>query len=236
MRLDAFLSLYSREESVYVRKAIQNGTSFAISKGIPFLYEGNLPLRDTVLLSSFALSSRESSKELYISALEAALMNLEVVVYGERKGLSAVLKGVEDGKGRVHAVFSSGLSYVKEKDMETVRRVLLTGGSIISSSALSSSRQEARWLLPSLSSVSVSVVGGMAISSSHPLIAMLDEGKDIAILRSSLKSRAGRLLATEGCPVVDSFSSFASGEKCIVYKVKNGRFSFLGEQYDFLLC
>ena len=107
MRLDAFLSLYSREESVYVRKAIQNGTSFAISKGIPFLYEGNLPLRDTVLLSSFALSSRESSKELYISALEAALMNLEVVVYGERKGLSAVLKGVEDGKGRVHAVFSS---------------------------------------------------------------------------------------------------------------------------------
>ena len=66
--------------------------------------------------------------------------------------------------------------------------------------------------------------------------AVLDEGKDIAILRSSLKSRAGRLLATEGCPVVDSFSSFASGEKCIVYKVKNGRFSFLGEQYDFLLC
>ena len=186
MNYSEFILLYNGSERESVRNAIRNGAGFALSSGVPFLYYGNLPSSSPILLASFSLGSYENSREIYISSLEAVSLGHEIVAYGEYRALLAAIKGAEDGNGRIHCVFSEGLESLRFRKAGVIRRILLTGGSVISSSCLFSSRTEARFLITSLSSSALAVVGGSKLSASHPLIEMLDSGKDIFLLRSSL--------------------------------------------------
>lgn len=216
---------------------IERGASFAIISGIPVLFYGNLPKRDAILIASYAKRQDESARELYVSSFEASLEGFEIVAYGELGAIEAVLRGAEDGAGRIHLISSIGLSRFRTMNRSLCMRILLTGGSIISSAAVGSSRNEARYLCTVLSRYALAVIGARYLPLQHPLLQMLDEGKEIAILLTSLASKAGRDIAFSGCPVASSFSAVYSDSRYIVYPSPHGRFSFLGFRYDFMrLC
>ncbi len=230
MKMNGIRSLYEKEEAEAVYSELMSGASFALTYGVPMIYRGNLP-SSAVLLAAFSIGSVYGQKELYVSALEAALNGCELIAYGEWSSVNAIIKGVEDGNGKVHLVSSQGMTKLRKHQEWTMRRILLTGGSVISSTAERTSRREARYLLSCLSSAALATVGGYSVSSSHPLVQLLDDGKDVAMLRSSLSSKAGRFFALEGCPVVSSFSMYFESS-CIVYQSENGRFNFMNERYD----
>ena len=232
MRTDAFLALYEDRERDEAARMIESGTGSAIANGLPFLYKGMLPESEALLLASFSAFSTEAERELYISAFEASLNGFEIIAFGERNGVYAVVKGVEDGGGRMSLIVSEGLSWFSSRNTSLLRRVLLTGGAVIAPNAISKNREAARYLSYILSHAALAVLGGNGLSEKHPVRMLLDEGKEIALLRSSLQSRAGRLLVSEGCPLADSFASWYGLTRYYVYRTQYGRYDFKGEKYD----
>ncbi len=209
-----------------VRREIEAGASCTVIDGVPVLFYGNLPSSPSVLISSFSISSEATARELYISALEASLDGYQVVSEAYDEGSYSVLRGTEDGGGHLHLVLSSPLSFFRTRHNARMRRILHSGGSVMST-ALPSARDAAIWLSSRLSDAAVAAVG----CSETPLRLMADEGKDTAILRSSLATLPGRRLAAEGCPVVDSFSAFRFQPSSIVHPDPSGPWSFLGVRY-----
>ena len=232
MTADEFLFLFDGEEKERVRIEIDNGISFAIIGGVPVLYMGNLPSLGAIMISSFNTSTLSGAKELYVSSLEASIDGVEIVTYAECYGPSSVLRGVEDGEGRLHVVSALGIRKFIEGNKDRARRILVRGGSIITPGAGIYDRKRAEYVASRLSISSLSYMGGEYLHPSNPVLSMLDDGKDVSILRSSLQSRAGRKLASEGCPVSSSYSSFSEFAGNIVYHSDKGRFSFLDERYD----
>ncbi len=229
----AFLSLFSTVERSIAEKAIDDGASHALVSSCPVLYYGTLPSHG-LLLSSLGADTRGTGRELYISALEAALSGVEIISYASGKGQLSVLCGAEDGEGRIHLIPADGINRFLSFSKDRMRRVLLTGGSVIFPSISGRDPSLALSLSSALSDAALVSLGngfGKYVSS------MLDEGKDAALLRSSLSSRDGRRLALEGCPVVDSFSMCFSAAKAVAHPHPEGRFSFLSERFDALrLC
>ncbi len=232
MKIESFLFLFDRKDRESIQREIENGVSFAVIGGVPVLYMGNLPEQSLVMISSFGTSTLAGAKELYVSTLEAAIDRVEIITYGDNSCPSSILQGIDDGGGRLHFVSAAGIRRILERSIGKVRKILLSGGSIISSSAIGYDRTKAEYLVSFLSSSVLSYVGARHLHVSNPLFRALDEGKDVSILRSSLQSRAGRRLASEGCPVSSSFSSFSEFSGNVVYHSEEGRYSFLDERYD----
>ena len=97
----AFLSLFSTVERSIAEKAIDDGASHALVSSCPVLYYGTLPSHG-LLLSSLGADTRGTGRELYISALEAALSGVEIISYASGKGKLSVLCGAEEGEGRIY--------------------------------------------------------------------------------------------------------------------------------------
>ncbi len=225
------IGLFREDDREAVRNEIRRGASAALISGRPVLWHGTLPQQDAVLLASFSLLSEETAAAFYVSALEAALDGFGIVTEADGIGMSSVLRGAEDGEGRLHLASAEGISVYRTNHPERMRRVLLTGGCVISTTASGYDVRGARELAVYLSSSAIAAIGRHP-SDAEPVIRMADSGKDAAILRSSLETAPGRKLAKEGCPVADSFSSFRSQPDHIVFQSPSGRWSFGGKRYD----
>ena len=225
------ITLFREDDREAVRREIMRGASAGVISGRPVLWHGTLPQQDAVLLASFSFLSEETATAFYVSALEASLDGFGIVSEADGIGMSSVLRGAEDGEGRFHLVTAEGISVYRRNHPERMRRVLLTGGSIIATTASGYDARGARELASYLSSSAIAALGRYH-SDAEPVISMADSGKDAAILRASLETAPGRKLAKEGCPVTDSFSSFRSQPEHIVYQSPAGRWSFGGKRYD----
>ena len=113
-----FSLLFPDDMRAELLRAEDDGIGFAIIDSIPVFYRGVLPKDKCVLLVSF-LSSERVLCDMYVSALEAALSGIDIVSIGDRGGMLSVIRGAEDGEGRMHMVISEGMrSYEKKLWME----------------------------------------------------------------------------------------------------------------------
>ncbi len=225
-----FISLFDLNTRKEVSAELDDGAMMAVISCHPVLYRGTLPSSDALLLASCGYSDK-IGEEMYVSALEASLSGVEIISEANAAGQLSVLRGVEDGEGRLHVVTAVSLSTYINAYPERARRILLTGGSIISAGTEKRDARAAWSLSAFLSSHAfVSVLG----YGWKEVLSMLDDGKELAITRSSLTTHVGRRLALEGCRVADSYSGAFSSSGCIVYPAEDGRFSFLGKKFDYL--
>ncbi len=198
-------------------------------EGISFAYRGTLPSGKGVMLASQRLSlSHDERKALYLSALEASLSGFDIITIGMRGGLYSVLKGAEDGGGRLHLVSCERMDVLEKRRKERVIRTLLTGGSVISADDGSRARERAAEIAISFSSAIVTTELGTVAGNA------LDRGLECSILRSSLYMDDARHAACEGAPVVDTFSSFLAFPKCIAYQCDSGIYGFGRERFGIL--
>ena len=194
-----------------------------------FLYHGTLPRARCVLISSEArFHSEQERLSLYLSALEAALAGCEVMTIARRGGMFSIIKGVEDGQGRLHSVSSSSMELVERRFSERALMVLGTGGSLMAAEDDGAGEDAAIEAALSFSSVLITTGRGRLMTSA------LDHGIDVAVLRSSLSSEAGREAARDGAPVIDTFSSFMSLPSLYAYRSADGRYGFGSERFDIM--
>ena len=170
----------------------------------------------------------EERRAIYISALEAALSGFGIVTLALSGGLFSLIKGAEDGGGRIHIVTAEGLDDYRRKREERMRRVLLTGGSVISPFRHGYGKDEAIEVSLSLSSALITTGCGRLMQSA------LDNGIDTAILRPSLARSAARKAAEQGAPVIDTFSSFLAFPSRIAYPDENGEYRFGTERFGII--
>ena len=224
-----FIGLFERESGDDEERARRDGIEKGIIDGIPVYYRGSLPSEPAVLIATDReFLSYDERLALYLSALEASLSGYSVITIARRGGLSSVLRGVEDGKGRLHAVSEEGLRVMEEKRLRKLRRIMLLGGSAISSGLMEGNREAAVETALSLS-LCLITTGRSCI-----LTRALDRGLDAAVIRSSLSRKEGRRAAGEGCPVIDTFSSFSAFPKCIAYHDEAGPYGFGTERFGIL--
>lgn len=193
--------------------------------GSSVIYLGQFPEEKALMISSercYLLPMER--RALYLSALEASLSGFDIVTLALRGGLYSVLKGAEDGGGRVHAVSSEDLAVLERERMGKIQRILLTGGSLI----VPDDPQAAAAIAVSLSSALISTGNGCVMSCA------LDSGLDCAVLRSSLARRSGRKAASEGAPVIDTFSSFLALPPAIAYPDVDGLYRFGDERFGIM--
>lgn len=193
-----------------------------------FLYRGTLPSSRCVLISSESrFHSDQERLSLYLSALEASLSGLEVMTIARKGGMFSIIKGVEDGGGRLHAIAAASMDHVLKRFPERVAMVLGTGGSIIAPEDVEGEDLSIEAAL-SFSSVLITTGRGRLMTSA------LDRGIDVAVLRSSLSSEAGREAARDGAPVIDTFSSFLTLPSLYAYRTADGRYGFGSERFDIM--
>ena len=228
-----FSRLFPSEIEKDIERAKDDGISFALIDSVPVFYRGVLPERKGVLLISF-VSSKTVLADMYVSALEASLSGEEVVSIADRGGMLSVIKGTEDGEGRLHMVLSEGLRNYEREHGWKLRRILLTGGSVISPVLHGSDIRSSRSIALSLSSSLITASSGSYPRSDDLLLSALDAGLDVAVLRSSLTEEAMRMIVREGCPAVSSFSGSVALPKAIAYPSMHGSYGFHGSRFDIM--
>ena len=238
MELNAFLDSCPPEEKAGFYSEIELGASYCMIGNSPVIFHGRLPSAGkSVLLASFSCMSRSIATSFFVSAFEAALSRIDVITKADGDGMSSVLCGTECGCGRLHVIATSGLADFRRRFPERMARILRTGGSVAALSPYGERRRDCLMLAQHLASSALFAAGNEVSDSQHPIFSMLDDGKEIALLRSALEHPLSRRLASSGCPVTDSFSSFVSFPSHIVYPCEAGRFFFLGTRYGFMsLC
>ena len=230
---DHFISLFPGDAADELERAEDDGICRSMAGPIPFFYRGELPSSKGVLIVSF-MSTGSVIRDIYASSLEAAASGVDIISIGDRGGMLSVIKGAEDGNGRVHMVVSEGMRSYEERHGWKLRRILLTGGSVISPLLWGRDEMAARSIAISFSSSIIAAAGGRRLQPSHAIIQALDEGVDVSILRSSLTEEAMRSLAYEGCPVVDSYSSSVMLPRVIAYPLENGGYGFHGSRFGIM--
>ena len=228
-----FSLLFPDDMRAELLRAEDDGIGFAIIDSIPVFYRGVLPKDKCVLLVSF-LSSERVLCDMYVSALEAASSEIDIVSIGDRGGMLSVIRGAEDGEGRMHMVISEGMRSYEKNYGWKLRKILLTGGSVISPLLWGRDEGLARSIALSLSSSAIMAAGGKRLPGTHPLISAIDMGLDTAVLRSSLTEEAMRNIVREGCPAVGSYSSFVEYPQAIAYPSENGYYGFHGSRFGIM--
>ena len=228
-----FISLFRSEPADELERAEDDGIQTGMIGSFPVFCRGVLPEAKGVLIVSF-VSTERIIRDIYASALEAALSGVDIISIGDRGGMLSVIQGAEDGGGRVHMVISEGMrSYEREYGWK-LRRILLSGGSVISPLLWGRNEEAAKCIALSISSSMVAAAGGKRLKSSHAIIQALDAGLDVSILRSSLTEESMRTIAREGCPVVCSYSSSIALPRAIAYPSEDGSYGFHGSRFGIM--
>ena len=197
-------------------------------EGKDFLYLGTLPSPRCVLISSESRFHTEKERlSLYLSALEASLADFEIITIARHGGMLSVIRGAEDGNGRLHAVTSDRIEFMEQMFPERAAMVVATGGSIMAPE-VEGGEDDAIEAALSFSSVVITTGRGRLMT------AALDRGIDVAVLRSSLSSEHGREAARDGAPVIDTFSSFLMLPSLYAYHSDAGRYGFGSERFDIM--
>lgn len=218
--------------SGYINQAKWQTKDIGFSK---IYFYGDLPKRKCIYISSSSKSGKENRKYLYSSALEAAMMDIDVAFIPSGGISDPIENGVLDGEGRYHIILPKGLLRAHRK---TISRAILFGGSVISGTLEKDFSIENLVLAKYIAStIADSLVIGERVSDSqygYYILNMIDDGKDVAVLKSSLGSKFLNSLVTEGCPAINSFSDFMINPSCFVYPSDKGRYSQDGFCFDII--
>lgn len=233
MQSDDFKMLFPRSMREEIEKAEDDGIRTGLISSIPVFYRGELPETKGVLLLS-SVTTERVIRDMYVSALEAAISGEEIISIGDNGGMLSVIRGAEDGDGRIHMVISEGMRDYERKHGWKLRKILLTGGSIISPCLTGRSGPESREIALALSSSMIAAASGNRLRSIHLIPSALDMGLDVSVLRSSLTEKAMRNIVMEGCPVVDTYSSSVRFPRAIAYLHSSGSYGFRGSVFDIM--
>ncbi len=203
--------------------------------GFPVLYYGELPKDRCVYISSSSSMDSETEKYLYASSLEAALMGYEVIYIPTLKKDDPIKNGVFDGKGTLHAIIPFGLYRSNKRD---ISQIIIHGGSVISESledSFSLERLERAKLIASAFADSIVVGERLWLKRIGEYIEQsLDNGKDVAVLKSVLGSHYLNDLVLNGAPAITTFSDFIINPPLFIYPHENGRYSQKGFCFDII--
>ncbi len=193
-----------------------------------FFRKGRMPGGGKRVLFLPYLTDKATAEALYVSALEAALSGYEVISIAEKGGSSSIIAACLDAESPLHLFIASGIKEFMESYPQQLRRIMLSGGSIISAGLCSGDADAARDGLLSSGQIAVAVA-----SAENPLIqSAIDMNLDLYILRASLTSAYMKRLYREGCPVISSFSAIQERPGCIVYQEDGGPYGFLGKEFS----
>lgn len=191
--------------------------------------KGNPPISKCIMVSSMRINlSYEEREAMYLTSLEAVLSGYDVATFALKGGMYSVLRGVEDGGGKLHLVSVEGLSILENRRRAKLNRVLLTGGSVLSPEIDGCSFDGALKIALSISDALITTESGCLFRI------FVDNGRDVALLRASLFNDSTRLAASDGCPIITTFSSFLEFPHAIAYKAENGRYGFGERRFDIL--
>ena len=199
----------------------------AWTDGEGYVFCGTLPRRPSVLITSDApFHSFQERRDLYVSALEASLSGFDVVTVARRGGMLSVMRGCTDSCGRLHLVSVSTMREMKTRFRRQTETAVGSGGSVIAPE--DGGETEAAEAAVSLCCAVITTGRGRIMTLA------LDRGREVALLRSSLSSQAGRDAAAEGCPVIDTFSSFLALPSVYAYPSEHGQYGFGPERFDIM--
>ena len=230
---DYFRSLFPEDDGNELERAESDGIGLGNIGGIPVFYREILPESEGVLIVS-SVHSEAVIRDIYVSALEAASSGMDVISIGDRGGMLSAIKGAEDGGGRMHMVISEGMRSYELNHGWKLRRILLTGGSVIAPLLWGRDEAAARAIALFLSSHMITAASGRYLRRNDAILQALDDGIDVFILRSSLTEEAMREIVREGCPVVDSYSSSQELPKVIAYPSEKGCYGFHGARFGIM--
>ena len=203
--------------------------------GLEISFSGSLPSHPSVLIASDAAASGEAAAWLYRAALEASLSGYAVIAEADTSGPDSIICGTEDGRGRLFLSVSSSAEEYMERYQRKAMRIVSAGGGIIGRSRRwSCSREEAWETAARLADMALLAMLGDTPFPAAAALLMLDEGKEVAVTKSSLQSECGRAFALDGCPVADSFSSIIASPSAISYPSRSGLYAFGSSRYDVL--
>ena len=111
---ESILNSFPEEKRKALSEAFDNGLNAMMIGSHPVLYFGNLPEARNVLIASFSHSGECVYSELYVSALEASLMGYGIITEADHGGMSSVLRGAEDGNGKLFLVSALGIATYRE--------------------------------------------------------------------------------------------------------------------------
>ena len=211
--------------------------SESLVKDIGIFFYGDLPRRKSVYIATSSQSSPETIKGLYSSVVEASQMGWDILYIPGGDCGKAVEEGCFDGEGRLHAVLPFGLLNYSRR---SIRNALVYSGSVISPydglrNFTLEGLDKARIIASSLADIIF--IGQENILSSKVgwyIEDSLDEGKDIALLKSCMGTRYINDLVKEGCPAVSSFSDIFSSPTCFLYPSSKGRYGHNGFTFDII--
>ena len=198
-------------------------------------FYGDLPKRKCIYISSSTKSGKENKKYLYASALEASLMGYDIAFIPSGGASDPIENGILDGEGRPHIILPKGIKKIHRK---TISRAILFGGSVISGTKDGDFSIEnlmlAKYIASTLSDALV--IGESVLDSQYGyyILNMLDDGKDISVLKTSLGSKFLNSLVLDGCQAINSFSDFVKEPLCFVYPSDRGRYSQEGFCFDII--
>lgn len=205
-----------------------------------FPYRGRIPEGRRVFLDYDSALGRDVEEAVFASCLEIMGSGGIPVVSDKDSGpafeaLKCLWKPI--------VLFSSlGSGKLERKKRKEAGLVVSSGGAVVyaDNQSVSYSRAGVLRCLHIASSFSDCVLfasdsRSRRLGLSHRLICALDEGKDIAVLRSALAVPALRSLASEGCPIACTYSDLLSDPACIAYRDSNGKYGYRGQCFGIIV-
>ncbi|HIV98187.1 MAG TPA: hypothetical protein IAB12_00165 [Candidatus Ornithospirochaeta avicola] len=191
-------------------------------KGIKAEYEGNLSYLDKSVYFCFSGPlSDDMRKKARLSLIEAAANGYSVVLSGFSKVFYDALELVLKCRLSVYVVLPEKRSLFSIRGR--YRNVLLSGGAYIFPQFAENDNGKRKRMCSFFSSSISSAILFLNYADYTLASAALDEGRPIAVMRESLVRASARSLVYQGCPVVESFSSFLCLPSCYAVALENGR-------------
>lgn len=195
-------------------------------KGITVNSIGPLPGEKSVYFYYGKGGNDTLFRSVYISAVEALLNGWDILYVPELLLSKAVEKAFHDvSSGSLYSFVPRGLENTRKSTLSTA---LVTGGgalSIVENDAFFSFEAVlgVRYLASSMAGAVVLCFHNGRIVPSFVDSALM-EGKSMCVLKTGLTSPALRSLVRDGCPSIDSFSSFLEFPSVVAYPSEEGRY------------
>lgn len=195
--------------------------SFFIN-GIKAEYAGNLSYLDKSVYFCFSGPvSEDVRKKARLSLIEAAENGYSVVLSGFSKIFYDALELVFKCRLSVYAVLPEKRSLFSIHGR--YRNVILSGGAYIFPQIAENDYGKRKRMCSFFSSSISSAIMFLNYADYALASDALDDGRPVAVMRESLVKASARSLVYQGCPVVESFSSFLSLPSCYAVALENGR-------------
>ena len=199
-------------------------------------YIGSYPKDKAVYFYYGKTSGRKLLESVYISALEALMCGYDIIYKPQLYLSKAVEKAAFDSpRGSIYAFYPKGLETISNS---LISPPILSGGGVLSILENDAFFSFEALLATDYAASSFSCAVLMCAFSGrrcpHFVDDALSEGKSMAVLKSGLDGVVLRNLVKEGAPCVDSFSSFLSLPRVILYPKECGKYGIDDASFDIL--